>query len=211
MKATFFVLAALALANAAFAAVPSPPNCTVDHVIISSWNNVPAYNGLAACSSSPAGFDVWVRDSAGNPIANSQVRIVFAGTGTSIRPYHPQGPQGPIVIHCGDHSFSGFTDGQGHLNFVPHFGRYAEFAVVPVYADNVQIALIEARSPDYDCDGDVDLSDLTTFSGDFTDTHAYHARSDFDDCPTTSLGDFVFFSGQYLASVQAGVPIDTCP
>lgn len=211
MKAAIVLLAALALANAASAAVPSPPNCTVDHVIISSWNNVPANNGLAACSSSPAGFDVWVRDSAGNPIPNSQVKIVFAGTGTSIRPYHPQGPQGPIVIHCGDHSFSGFTDGQGHLNFTPQFGRYAEIAVVPVYADNVQIALIEARSPDYDDDGDVDLSDFATFADDYSDIHVYHARSDFDDCPTKNLGDFAFFADQFVASTASGIPIPVCP
>jgi len=214
MKTTLCVLAALALASApAFTAVPSPANCSVDHVIISSWNNVPAPSGGLACTASQAGFDVYVRDIAGNPIANSQVRIVFAGTGTSIRPYHPPGPSGPVTIHCLDHSFSGFTDGSGHFNFTPHFGRYGEFSNIPVYADNVQIALIQARSPDYDCDGDVDLSDFANFAQDYTDPApgAYHARSDFDDCPTKSLGDFAFFAGQYLASSASGAPIDVCP
>ena len=210
MKAILFALCALVLASgAASANTPDPNQSIVDHVIISSWNNVPAANGLTACTPSDAGFDVFVKDVAGNPVANSDVRIVFGGTGTSIRPYRlQQGSQ--IEIRCFDHSFRGLTDGAGRLSFVPHFGRWAETNVVPVYADGIQIALIQARSPDYDNDGDVDLSDLSTFATDYTDTQ-YHGRSDFDDCPATKLGDFAFFANQYLASTAAGVPIDTCP
>jgi hypothetical protein len=210
MKTIVFALAVFVLASAASANTPNASLSSVDHVIISSWNNVPAGNGLAPCSGSPAGFDVWVRDSAGNPVGSAQVKVTFAGTGTSIRPYKPQGPQGPITIHCIDHSMSGFTDGQGHLNFTPHFGRYAETNVVEVTADGVVLALIQARSPDYDCDGDVDLLDFSTFVGDYTDTH-YHPRSDFDDCPATTLGDLSFFVNQYVASANSGVPIDVCP
>jgi len=209
MKALALVFAALVLASgAARAATPSPPQCTVDHVIISSWNETPARNGLTPCVTSDAGFDLVVRDAAGTPIPNSQVRVTFGGTGTSILPYTNLGP-GPTFTQCFDRTIVvGPTDGQGRIHFVPHFGRYAETAVIPVFADGVQIALIEARSPDYDGDGDVDLSDLTTFSGDYLDP-GYHARSDFDDCASTRLGDLVFFVGQYLAST-AGSPRPVC-
>jgi hypothetical protein len=211
MKALALVFAALILSSAAVRAnTPAPPQCTVDHVIISSWNETPAKNGLTPCVMSQDGFDVVVRDAAGTPVPNAQVRITFGGTGTSIRPYTNLGP-GPTFAQCFDFTIVvGPTDGLGRIHFVPHFGRYAETRVVPVFADGVQIALIEARSPDYDGDGDVDLSDLTTFSGDYLDTQNYRARSDFDDCAGSTLGDFVFFVGQYLASGATGVPRPVC-
>lgn len=211
MKPVLFALVALACASvAARAATPDPTNCKVDHVITSSWNETPATaGGLTPCGTSTPGFDVVVRDATGTPIPNVQVKIVFGGSGTGIRPYQDLGP-GPVTAHCNDHSIVvSATDGQGRVNFVPHFGRWSETAVVPVYADGFLIAQIQARSPDYDCDGDVDLPDLTTFSGDYLDTHAYHGRSDFDDCPGTTLGDLVFFAGQYLAS-SAGSPRPVC-
>jgi hypothetical protein len=179
-------------------------------VIISSWNNTPAAaGGEFSCGASTPGFDVIVRDINNAPIANSQVKVMFGGTGTSIRPYQDVGP-GPVTVHCIDHSITLPTDGNGRASFVPHFGRFAETNVVEVSADGVILGLIQARSPDYDCDGDVDVADLSTFSGDFLDTQAYHARSDFDDCPNTSLGDLLFFSAQFLAS-GAGSPRNVCP
>ena len=213
MRSMPFVLGALALASLpAFATTPDPNRSTVDHVIISSWNDTPAGNGLAPCSATPAGFDVTVRDFFGNPVAGAQVKIGFAGSGTAIRPYRLGGGQ-PIQIQCADRSINGTTDGTGHLNFTPHFGRYAETNVVEVFADGVLLARIEARSPDYDCDGDVDLADFANFADDYTDPApgAYHARSDFDDCPARSLGDFAFFADNYVASVASGIPVDTCP
>ena len=74
-------------AGVAAAGVPFPPNCTVDHVIIGSFDHLGAMAGVASCSpTATRGFDVEVRDVNNVPVANSVVQIVFAGTGTSIRP-----------------------------------------------------------------------------------------------------------------------------
>lgn len=204
--ATLFVF--LAAPHVARAAVPSASTSSVDHVIISSWNSQGANSGLTPCVPTGPGFDVWVRDIAGNPIPFANVQVVFAMTGTLLRPYIPQGPM--VTAHCLNRSMSITADASGHVQFVPHFGQYVESAVVPVYADGVQIALIQARSPDYDCDGDVDLADFAIFSGDLNDLNFPHPRSDFDDCPSSRLGDFAFFAGQLIAS-GAAPATSVCP
>jgi hypothetical protein len=205
-------LAAVLIVRAAVAAaaVPSPANCTVDHVIVGSYNFVGAASGTGPCVGNTPGFDVWVRDAGNAPVPGAVVSIVFAGTGTSIRPYRNPGPQPNVTIRCGMHEIDVVADANGHAVFVPRFGRWSESPVVPVYANGVFLTMIEARSADYNNDGTVDLSDLSMFAADYLDPFAVHRRSDFDDCPSSSLGDLSFFVLQYTASAVG--PIEAvCP
>jgi len=208
---TSLVVILLLRAAVAAAALPSPPNCTVDHVIIGSYSPDGATSGVGPCAPSAlAGFDVYVRDFNNLPIAGSVVSIVFAGTGTSVRPYLNQWPQPGVSVNCAQHQLNVTTDVNGHARFVPRFGRYGESPVVPVYADGVFLRNIEARSADYDCDGRVSVADLGVFSGDYLDPVGVHRRSDFDDCPGMTIADLSFFAQQYLASL--GGPIEpVCP
>jgi hypothetical protein len=192
------------------AGVPSPPNCTFDHVIIGSYDLTGAPSGPAPClATATPGFDVWVRDLNNLPVPGAVVQIIFAGTGTSIRPYRNQ-LQSNVTVRCGNHELDVVADANGHAVFVPRFGRYGEIPVVPVYANGVLLGNVEARSADYNDDGTVNLIDLGIFTTDYTDPLSYHPKSDFDDCPNTNLGDFAFFAEQYLASISG--PIEqVCP
>ena len=204
------VLGAALLAGgigSAMAQVPSPPNCTFDHVIIGSWNAHGAPSGPGPCAGTP-GFDVYVRDINNLPVPGAQIAIVFAGTGTSIRPYRNQLPG--VTPRCGMHEIDANADASGHANFVARFGRWGEFPVVPVYANGVLLGNIQARSADYNDDGTVNVSDLGFFAADYLDPLAYHPRTDFDDCPSTTLGDFAFFAEQYLAAASGPVE-QVCP
>ena len=199
----------VAPAALAFAGVPSAANCTVDHVIIGSYDHLGAFAGNAPClGTATRGFDVYVRDNLNNPVPNAAVSIIFAGTGTAIRPYFNQWPG--ATDQCSMHEIDTMADASGHAQIVPRFGRYGETAVVPVFANGVLLAMIQARSADYNDDGQVNLLDFNTFAADYMDPLAGHPRSDFDDCPTTKLGDFAFFADQYLAS-QTGPIEPICP
>ena len=208
MKATLFVLAALVLASApARASVPDPRFSTTEPTIVASWNNVGAPAGGTCFTGTPT-YDVTVRDVSNAPIAGSHVKVLF-NAGSGIHPYSDPGPG--VTVNCVDHSFNLVTDAQGRVSFVPHFGGNGEpFTTGTVYADGVVLTGLRVRSPDYDADGDVDVADWTTFVGDYLDTQNYHARSDFDQCATSNLPDFVFFVSQYLAS-GAGSPHPYCP
>jgi hypothetical protein len=205
------VVLLLVRAAVATAGIPSPPNCTVDHVIIGSYGPQGATSGDGPCSATALpGFDVYVRDFNNVPVAGSVVSIVFAGTGTSVRPYLNQWPQPGVSVVCMNHQLNVTTDVNGHARFVPRFGRYGEGPAVPVYADGVFLRNIEARSADYNCDGQVNVADLGTFSGDYLDPVGFRRRSDFDDCPGMTIADLSFFAAQYLAS--AAGPIEpVCP
>lgn len=195
----------------AAAAIPSAGNCTVDHVIIGSYSPDGALSGDRPCSPTALpGFDVYVRDFNNQPIAGSVVSIVFAGTGTSVRPYLNQWPQPGVSVNCMQHQLNVTADANGHARFVPRFGRYGEQPVVPVYADGIFLRNIEARSADYNCDGQVNVTDLGVFAGDYLDPAGVHRRSDFDDCPGMTIADLSFFAQQYLASL-AGPIEPVCP
>jgi hypothetical protein len=190
--------------------IPSPANCTVDHVLIGSYDLTGANAGMAPCiANATPGFDVYVRDVANIPIPGAVVTIIFSGTGTGIRPYQNQ-RQSNVTVTCTNRELDIIADANGHAVFVPRFGHWAESAVIPVYANGVLLRNVEARSADYNDDGTVNLIDLGTFTSDYTDPITYHAKSDFDDCSNTKLGDFAFFAEQYLAGISGPVEL-VCP
>src|SRR5689334_16066921 len=121
--------AALLLPAVARAADLFPLNCSVDHVIISSWNDTGAPSGFGPCTGTP-GFDVFVRDASNSPVPNAMVKIQFTGTGTAIKPYRSHPPQADV--QCNDRTINVVTDSNGHATFVPHFGHWTETPEVPV-------------------------------------------------------------------------------
>jgi hypothetical protein len=199
------VLAALALAapRAVFAGVPDPAHCTVDHVLIGSYDTRGASAGPGPCAGGTAGFDVFVRDINGLPVAGAAVTVQFAGTGTGIRPFLTQNP--PTTIDCTQRTLTVIADANGHAVLIPRFGHFALSPVIPVYANGQLLQYVEARSPDYDGDGQISLSDFNIFAADYNNLTP-QPESDFDDCPTTRLGDFTFFVEQYLW--DQGKPIE---
>lgn len=207
----FLVVSALfTMTRTGAAAVPSPTTSRVDHIIIGSYSLSGASSGFNPCTpGATPGFDVYVRDAVNNPVPFATVRIIFAGTGTGIRPYNNQ-LQPMVTTVCNNHEIDVVADGNGHAVFVPRFGRWGEAPNIPVYADGVLLRNIQAASPDYNDDGAITLSDLSIFSSDLLDDLNYHARSDFDDCPSSKLGDFSFFAAQLLAS-SAGPVEPVCP
>lgn len=207
-------LAALACAawaaSAAAAGSPSPPNCTVDHVIIASFDNRGALAGPSPCTA-PAqpGFDVWVRDGLNLPVPGAQVTVVFSGTGTGIHPYKAQNPG--VTVDCTRRALSVFADANGHAVMVPRFGGSSHNGApsIPVYANGQFLQYVAGLSCDYDDDGVVSLADFSRFTTDFT-SPVVQPESDFDDCPSTLLGDFGFFAEQYLW--DQGRPVEPmCP
>ena len=177
--------------------LPDRRYCIVDHVAIASWSSVAAPAGTAPCSATAApGFDVIVRDVNAVPLGGEDLVLKLASPGANLAAYASQSPG--VTVNCVDHTLHATTNAAGAVHIVPRFGGYAESAVVQVWCHFVQIASIEARSPDYDGDGVVGLPDFNTFVTDFMGPA--RPRSDFNDCPGVTLADFTFFAGEYMAS-----------
>lgn len=198
------LLVALLSPAPARAGAPDPPHCTVDHVIIGSYDTRGANSGVGPCSGGTAGFDVWVRDFTNLPVAGAAVTVQFAGTGTGIRPFLAQ--NAGTTVDCTMRTLTVIADANGHAVMVPRFGHFSQGAVVPVYANGQFLQNVEARSPDYDGNGLIDLFDFNIFAADYANPVS-QAESDFDDCPNTRLGDFSFFVEQYLW--DQGRPVET--
>jgi len=185
------VLVLLTLSAATAAAEPDPRFSTVDPVTVGSPLGV-------AIGGTPAGFDVVARDVSNAPRPNIPVTLSFAGTG--LRLYSTQAAG--TTIDCVQGTLTRITDAQGHVNFAARFGGWNDANSVHVLIDGEDIASVKARSPDYDADGRVALSDLVMFSGDFV-SNPTAQKSDFDLFGSTGLGDLVIFSGQFLGANQA--------
>jgi hypothetical protein len=189
--------------------LPDARYCIVDHVAIASWGPTAALAGAAPCSpTATPGFDAYIRDVNGVPLPGRDVALKFGASGSSVAVYANQ--FAGVTVNCADHSLHQVSNAAGNVHFVPRFGRYEETPVIQVTAFVIPIKTIEARSPDYDGDGLVGLSDFALFSTDYLDPGGGRPRSDFNDCPGVTLADFAFFSGQYLAS-QAQAAEAICP
>ena len=66
----------------------------------------------------------------------------------------------------------------------------------------VILALVKGRSPDYDSDGKVGLSDLAVLTADLLGNPAAQ-KSDFDLSGNTGLNDLVIISAQLLGAPNA--------
>jgi len=196
-RAVLLVGVALALDLAAGRALAGPPDqaqSMVDHVIIGSFDTHGATSGFGPCSNGTPGFDVYVRDAQGQPVVGS-VTVQFAGSGTGIRPFLAQNPG--VTVDCTQRTLTTTTDANGHAVMVPRFGHFSLSPQIPVFANGQFLRFVEARSPDYDGDGQISLADFNQFAADFPNP-VPQAESDFDDCPTSRLGDFSFFVEQFL-------------
>jgi hypothetical protein len=138
------------------------------------------------------------------PVPGVNVTLHFAGTNLAL--YSSQNPG--TTVDCAAGTISRVTDAQGHVKFAAQFGRWNNALVVEVESEGLQLGFVPARSPDYDGDGRVALTDLGEFTSDyFLNTAA--KRSDFDQSGVTGLGDLSIFSVHYLAQPAATKPL--CP
>jgi hypothetical protein len=146
----------------------------------------------------PAGFDVTMRDVNNAPRAGETVWLRLAAPGLHMYATQDAG----TTVDCVNGSIGRVTDAQGRVNFAPRFGGWNDANVVEVYSGTETFGYVKARSPDYDADGRVGLSDFVTFISDFM-TNPAAPRSDFDLSGNTGLSDYVLFSNQFLGSTGA--------
>jgi hypothetical protein len=190
----------------ALAAVPSPPNCLVQNVLIGSWDGGGISTGVSPCGPfHPGLFLVVVRDVANNPIPGATVKVLFSGSG--LRPHLAQNA-GIATICPAELAFTANANGAATVNL--RFAGTTEAPAISIFADGVLLANVPARSPDYDGDGVVGLADFGTFAADYLAPALPHPRSDFDNCPSTTLQDFAFFAAQFIAS-NGHPPAALCP
>ncbi len=185
------------LAPAAIAAVPAPANCTVETALIGTWTGAAVSTAVTPCApNQPELFLVVVRDAANLPIPGATVKVLLAGSGT-----HFHTVQDPGVINvCPGNEMAMTADASGTVRMNLRIAGSNDAPSALVVADGVPLATLPIRSPDYDGDGRVGLSDFAIFASDFLSPALPHPRSDFDNCPTTQLPDFAFFVTQYQAS-----------
>jgi hypothetical protein len=179
----------LLLASPAFAAVPAPPVCSVDPVLVGDSNGMQILTG----------FRVTIRDAASNPIAGSIVTLSFAGVP---RPYTLQVP--PAAVTCP--TIVGTTDALGQFTFRPRFGGFANAPAVLVSADGINLVVVPARSTDINGDGATNVADFNIFRFNYLHNPAAQ-ETDFDQTGATDIGDFNIFRQVFLND-NPGVP---CP
>lgn len=178
-------------------AVPSAANCTVPDVIVGCWDGVPDNTSPTQCAPPSPGFEVIVRDFNNMPIGGSTVMIRFAGTG--VRPHSVQNPG--ITVMCPTGDLSRLTNAVGSARFAARLAGFTLPPAIRVVADGILLRQVPALSPDYDGNGLVDLNDFSTFATDFLNTNP-QPRSDFDNCLGLRLGDYSFFSAQFIACIN---------
>jgi hypothetical protein len=207
LTAAAVLLLAAAAAVPALGAVPSPANCTVQEVIIGGWTGVGIPTCLPTCGPKHGElFLVTVRDGGNNPIPGATVKVFFSAAGVRVHAAQNAG----IALVCPGDEVGAIADASGTVKMSVRFAGHTDAAAVSVFAQGVLLAMIPARSPDYDGDGRVSLADFSVFSADYLDPLAGHPRSDFDNCPTTKLPDLAFFAAEYAASNLAP-PAPLCP
>jgi hypothetical protein len=190
-------LAVLALVSATSAtAQPDPRQITIDVVVVGTPLGV-------AIGGSPVGFDVTVRNIDLTPRQGAVVSLEFPAA--SFRLYATQ--QAGTTINCAQGSLTRVTDAQGQVNFAARFGGWEDGNAVAVLVDGVLIGLVKGRSPDYDRDGKVGLSDLAVFTGDLLGNPGAQ-KSDFDLNGSTGLNDYAIITEQLLGTTS---PQALCP
>ena len=200
-----FIVFLLFAPAAAFAAVPSPPNCSFPPVLIASWDGTPAPGGPSPCTPGVGGFRVVVRDAANLPIAGAKVALYFVSP--AIRPHAVQ--NAGITVVCPGSELVQFTNLAGIATMSVRAAGNLAGPFVRIEADGVILGTVSVISPDYNRDGALSVTDFSAFSTDYLNVTP-QPRSDFDNCPSTRLGDLSFFAQQYLAAFGMP-PAVLCP
>jgi hypothetical protein len=173
---------------------------TTDQVLVGS----PLGIAINQVNSNEPGFDVTRRDQVNAPVPGVNVTLHFVGTNLAL--YSSQVPG--TTVDCTAGTISRVTDAQGRVKFAAQFGRWNDARVVEVESEGEMLGFVPARSPDYDGDGRVGLTDLAEFTSDFF-TNTAAARSDFDQSGVTGLGDLSILSVHFLGQPAAAKPL--CP
>jgi hypothetical protein len=175
------------------AAVPSPPNCTIDRVVVGNASGTPM-------GDIPPGYDVVVRDIANAPIAGSKVILDFGATG--IRLYGAQNVG--TTLNCVAKTLTRFTRAVGEVNFAARIGGFDNTNSIRVIADGVFLGAVPGRSTDIDgAGGQASLSDFVLFSANYGTTAP---ETDYDQNGMTGLGDFILFTSEYNLPPQPYCP-----
>jgi hypothetical protein len=194
-RRTSLALAAVALACATSASAqivdPDPRFSIVDPIVVGSPLGV-------AIGGTPAGFDVSMRDVSNAPRPGVVVTLHFPDP--SFRLYATQ--QAGTTLDCLQRTISRVTDAQGKVNFVARFGGWNDANAVEVVDAGVILALVKGRSPDYDSDGKVGLSDLAVFTADLLGNPSAQ-KSDFDLNGSTGLNDYAIITEQLLGTTSS--------
>jgi hypothetical protein len=151
-----FALLATSLLATVASAEPDPRFSTIDAVAVGSPLGV-------AIGGSPAGYDVTMRDVSNAPRPGVIVELRLGAAGLKLYADQAAG----TTIDCLAGTLSRVTDAQGQVKFVPRFGGWVDNNAIEVFGGGDSLGFVKGRSPDYDKDGKVGLSDLVTFSNDF--------------------------------------------
>jgi|SRR5688572_12549877 len=196
-RATLFVLGTL-LGLAASpvregaAAVPSPPFCSIDRVLVGTPSGTP----VTCIGTVGPGFNTVIRDINNIPIAGARVALDFGGApGPNLFTQQEAG----TVVDCAARRIYRVTDAAGRAVFAARFGGFNNANSVEVSADGVILALVPARSPDVLATGGrADLPDFIAFAGAYGCANC--PEFDFDNSGgPIGLGDFVIFGAEYTA------------
>jgi len=136
--------------------VPNPGFTVVDPLLVGS----PLGIAITQVGGMP-GFDVYAKDVNNAPLVGAVVEIDFTFSGLTLYATQNAG----ATIDCATHCISRVTDAQGHVMFAAQFARWQNNNAVPVLLNDVEVAQVKGRSPDYDEDGRVG-DDRTGGSGD---------------------------------------------
>jgi hypothetical protein len=182
-------VATAGLASSAIAAVPAPPNCSVEPVLVGDSNGALIGDG----------FRVTVRDAAFIPIGGSSVVLHFAGT---VRPYLQQVP--PANVTCPTIVMQ--TNAIGEAVFQARFGGFANAPAIGVFADGVFLTTVLARSTDINADGKTDAFDFALFRNNFLNNPGA-PETDYNEDGVTNPFDLNIFRMVFLNDI----PGTLCP
>lgn len=174
------------------AGIPSPPNSSVEPILVGDSNG-----GLIG-----DGFRVAVRDAANVPVGGSTVDLLFAG---ATRPYTVQvAPAGSLCPAAP--GIRKIADAAGNVMFQARFGGFANAMAIQVRADGVLLRNVFARSTDINVDGATAVGDFNLFRVNFLFNPAA-METDYNEDGITAVGDFDIFRKVFLNDVP-GTP---CP
>lgn len=185
----------LVSATGARAGTPDPATSTMEPAIVGTPHGTSGYE-----------FDVTVRDINYLPVSGSVVKVSFVGSGLRLHSTQQSG----TTLDCVNQSLSRTTSVLGTVAFIARFCGYVDSDQIQVTASDVLLGSIKGRSPDYDANGRIGLTDFVMFSDDYLD-HQERQRSDFDLSGSVSLRDFVLWSFEATNYDEWDAPVPLCP
>ena len=188
----------LSAARPSLAALPSPPNCSVEPILVggNTGNLLPGPGG--------PGFQVVVRDMFNLPIGGVTVDIQVPSA--ALRLYRTQAPG--TMVFCGQHFLRKTTNPLGEATFAPCIGGFDNSNAASIFADGILLAIVPVRSTDINASqANTDLGDLNLFRVQFYAPQPAAPQTDYTGDGVTGLADLNIFRGEFVALM----PGNYCP